>query len=302
MSKLLKLCFAASAVLAVIVWGVAASPPTEVKAEFIGSDACLNCHGEKILADYQHTVHFGVEANAMTEMEKNMCESCHGPGSAHAENTEDYSLLLTFNAEKSKESSEQWNAACLQCHQKSEQTHWAGSVHESRGVACVNCHILMKNVSDENQLAKPTAPEVCFECHKMKKMQFQKSSHMPLLEGKIACVDCHNPHGSPNLAQLIESSVNENCLKCHAEKGGPVLWEHPPVRENCLNCHNPHGSNHDNLLVVKRPRLCQRCHIEARHPTTPFTPTAIQGFNSGCTNCHSQIHGSNHPSGMHFTR
>ena len=73
-------------------------------------------------------------------------------------------------------------------------------------------------------LAKETAPEVCFTCHKMKKMQFQKSSHMPLMEGKIACVDCHNPHGSPNPGLLIENSVNENCTKCHSEKAGPMLW------------------------------------------------------------------------------
>jgi DmsE family decaheme c-type cytochrome len=160
----------------------------------------------------------------------------------------------------------------------------------------------MKSVSEENQLAKPTEAEVCFACHKMKKMQFQKSSHMPLMEGKVTCVDCHNPHGSPNPNQLVEGSANENCLKCHAEKGGPMLWEHPPVKENCLSCHNPHGSNHDNLLVVKRPRLCQRCHDEARHPGTPRTATEAFVFNLGCTNCHSQIHGSNHPSGMHFIR
>ena len=32
---------------------------------------------------------------------------------------------------------------------------------------------------------------------------------------------------------LKEASVNDNCYKCHAEKRGPFLWEHPPVRENC---------------------------------------------------------------------
>ena len=60
--------------------------------------------------------------------------------------------------------------------------------------------------------------------------------------------------------------VNELCLQCHTEKRGPFLWEHAPVRENCLNCHNPHGSNHDKLLVAKQPYLCQRCHLNTRHP------------------------------------
>jgi predicted CXXCH cytochrome family protein len=74
------------------------------------------------------------------------------------------------------------------------------------------------------------------------------------------------------------------------------------VAENCLNCHEPHGSNHEKLLVVDRPRLCQRCHIEARHPTTPQLAITRFAFNRSCQNCHSQIHGSNSPSGVRFHR
>lgn len=301
MKKVVPIGLAVFAVLALFIWAAAAPPPQRPKAEIIGSEQCLTCHGEKILADYQHTVHFKVEQNAATALEKNMCEACHGPGSTHVEKPEDHSLHLTFNP-KYKESTQEWNAACLQCHESDQRTHWTGSMHESRGLACVSCHTVMKSISGEKQLAKPSAAEVCFTCHKMKKIQFQKSSHMPLMEGKLTCVDCHNPHGSPNPSMLSENTVNDNCLKCHTEKAGPMLWEHPPVRENCLNCHTPHGSNHDNLLVAKRPRLCQRCHIESRHPTTPYSGVQLQAIDRGCVNCHSQIHGSNHPSGMLFLR
>lgn len=293
--------FLVIAAVAFAAWGFSATGPKVVKGEYIGSEKCLECHGEKILADYQHTVHYGVEKNAQTELEKNMCEACHGPGSAHIEVPEDKSRHWTFKKENG-ETPEEWNAICMQCHEKGVQTHWTGSTHESRGLACVSCHTVMKNISGEKQLAKPTTAEVCFTCHKMKKIQFQKSSHMPLMEGKLTCTDCHNPHGTPNPSMLAENTVNDNCLKCHTEKAGPMLWEHPPVRENCLNCHTPHGSNHDNLLVAKRPRLCQRCHIEARHPTTPYSGVQIQAIDRGCVNCHSQIHGSNHPSGMLFLR
>jgi cytochrome c5 len=34
----------------------------------------------------------------------------------------------------------------------------------------------------------------------------------------------------------------------------------------------------------------------------PFNPGGRYVFNRGCTNCHSQIHGSNHPSGVRFQR
>jgi hypothetical protein len=42
--------------------------------------------------------------------------------------------------------------------------------------------------------------------------------------------------------------------------------------------------------------------VETRHPTTPQSPQALFVFNRSCTNCHSQIHGSNHPSGVRWTR
>jgi DmsE family decaheme c-type cytochrome len=126
----------------------------------------------------------------------------------------------------------------------------------------------------------------------------------------MVCSDCHNPHGSPNPAQLRQNSVNENCYTCHAERRGPFLWEHPPVLENCANCHEPHGSVNDRLLKVTDPRLCTQCHIAIRHPATPrplkpLSPTigpSVFAYNRSCTNCHSQVHGTNHPAGKFYTR
>ena len=139
----------------------------------------------------------------------------------------------------------------------------------------------------------------------MRRAQLQRSSHMPYREGKVTCTSCHNPHGSPNPSQLIHSTVTENCVSCHAERRGPFLFEHPPVMESCANCHDPHGSNHDKLLKLTRPRLCQQCHVETRHPTSPYgRDTSSLKFTMGraCSSCHVNIHGSNHPSGHAFTR
>ena len=146
---------------------------------------------------------------------------------------------------------------------------------------------------------------LCLTCHRDKRATIRRSAHMPLREGSMSCADCHNPHGSAGEHQLRAASVNELCTTCHADKRGPFLWEHPPVRENCLNCHEPHGSNNDKVLAGKRPFLCQRCHIGTRHPSTLYdNPDLVSNrlFNRSCTNCHSQIHGSNHPSGKTFLR
>jgi DmsE family decaheme c-type cytochrome len=106
------------------------------------------------------------------------------------------------------------------------------------------------------------------------------------------------------------------CYACHAEKRGPFLWEHAPVRESCLNCHQPHGSNQDKLLQEPRPYLCSKCHDPAvGHPGQLFqasqsaasnlangTASSARVIGRACQNCHSQIHGSNHPSGARFQR
>jgi DmsE family decaheme c-type cytochrome len=122
----------------------------------------------------------------------------------------------------------------------------------------------------------------------------------------MECTSCHNPHGSPTPKLLLASSTNETCFTCHADKRGPFLWQHAPVVENCANCHDPHGSTHEKMLKLSRPRLCQQCHQGTGHPIAPRSPTVAADypfvFNRQCSNCHVNIHGSNHPSGFAFTR
>jgi DmsE family decaheme c-type cytochrome len=273
-----------------------------VDAHFIGSKACQTCHAP-LIAEFQKTLMGKI---GMTQKGKFECENCHGPGSAHvkAGGGRGVGGILSFGSDDPR-SVEERNGICLGCHQKGERTYWAGSVHETRGVACTNCHSVMKNVSRKHNLKTRVEAETCYQCHKIKRAQAQYSSHMPLREGKITCTDCHNPHGSITENLIREASVNDNCYKCHAEKRGPYLWEHAPVRENCLNCHQPHGSNYEYLLKVARPRLCNECHTTVHSPTAgggfgfPNTPYVL---GRACGNCHSNIHGSNHPNGVYFLR
>ena len=153
----------------------------------------------------------------------------------------------------------------------------------------------MKSVSLKNQLKTVFEPDTCFQCHKDRRAQMFRSSHMPLREGKITCSDCHNPHGSATEALLKEDSINENCYKCHAEKRGPFLFEHAPVRENCLNCHEAHCSINEYSLKLSRPRLCFECHGFGHGPTAGINSPYTMG--RACQNCHTQIHGTNSPAG-----
>jgi len=273
-----------------------------VEAHFIGSQACQTCHAP-LIAEFQKTLMGKI---GTTQKGKFECENCHGPGSAHvkAGGGRGVGGILSFGSDDPRPVEER-NGICLACHQKGERNYWAGSVHEERGIACTNCHTVMKNVSRKQNLKTEVEAETCFQCHQLKRAQMQYSSHMPIREGKLTCSNCHNPHGSITDKLIRQASVNENCYQCHAEKRGPMLWEHSPVRENCLNCHQPHGSNYEYLLKVARPRLCNECHSTVHSPTAggglglPNTPYVL---GRACGNCHSNIHGSNKPNGMFFLR
>jgi DmsE family decaheme c-type cytochrome len=128
----------------------------------------------------------------------------------------------------------------------------------------------------------------------------------PVRYKKMECSQCHNPHGTIAGAMLKTNTKNETCYRCHAEKRGPYLWTHAPVPENCGLCHEHHGSINKPLLKMTVPLLCQLCHTSghARFVRDGSAVTSDSAFvlAKGCLNCHSQIHGSNHPSGVTFMR
>ena len=297
-----------------VVWSAEKEAAKPAAATYVGTEVCKACHVPAFDKFSQTVMGKIFLHNPRNETEKNACENCHGPGSNHvsAGGGKGVGGLITFRKDSGEPAKVQ-NETCLGCHQRGVQTYWEASPHASRGIACVNCHTIMEKTSDRFQLAKVgdktpffnkrAQTEVCGQCHLQRKAQLMRSSHMPLREGKMTCTDCHNPHGTPNPSQLKQTSVNENCYTCHAERRGPFLYEHPPAFESCVNCHEPHGSINDRLLKVTDPRLCTQCHNPATgHPSNPRGRTSVFFFNRSCTNCHGQIHGSNHPSGRFFQR
>jgi DmsE family decaheme c-type cytochrome len=285
----------------------AESQPASGGATYIGSEACKQCHQER-WNSFQNSPHARAEADGAVVADHVGCESCHGPGSLHAAavgDTSDAGFHTIRNP--GKMSYQASTDVCLGCHKGGEQFYWAHSNHAANGVGCLSCHSIHhpQNPGGGPMLNAKDVNLMCLTCHKDKRAGLQRSGHMPLREGGMNCADCHNPHGSAGEHQLRAATVNDLCYKCHADKRGPFLWEHPPVRENCLNCHEPHGSNNEKVLAAKRPYLCQRCHIGTRHPSTLYDLPDLQAnrmVNRSCQNCHSQIHGSNHPSGKFFER
>ena len=284
----------------------APSPPAPAPAagEYVNDDdTCLTCH-EKEKRSYATTMH-GRADHPRSPKAKQGCETCHGPGQKHVDDPEAPGLIRAFVKDPPREA----NATCLTCHDRGAHAMWEGSAHDSRNLSCVTCHSVHEFKSERAQLKTVREMDTCATCHREKVAKLDRSGHMPLREGKMQCSSCHNPHGSTNVRQLKRGdSIAELCTTCHADKRGPYLWEHAPSRDGCATCHDPHGSSNERMLVVRTPFLCQRCHVATRHPSTIYDSAAFAASGSvrvyarSCMTCHSNIHGSNHPSGQRFIR
>ena len=271
---------------------------------YAGSDTCTTCHSDT--ANTLNGTPHGQDANPRSPAAAHGCESCHGPGQAHVDD-DSKGHILKFG----QSSAGEINQTCLACHNRGDHAGWEGSAHERRGLSCTTCHSVHSPKSFKNQLAKTAQTEVCAGCHRLQVTKTERAvAHMPVREGKLSCSSCHNPHGSISNVKALKvgSSVAESCTSCHTEMRGPMLWEHAPVRESCATCHDPHGSSNDRMLAVRMPMLCQRCHIASKHPATLYDKDQIttnksnRMFGRSCVNCHSNVHGSNHPSGQFYMR
>jgi DmsE family decaheme c-type cytochrome len=284
----------------------ASAPPTWSVTD------CQTCHEEAVGPGFLHSKHAGLEQS---------CASCHPNVAEHvkAQSAGDSSgpvpTLKTL-------SSRALNDMCLTCHEKGRQANYLSSLHDRRNVECTSCHGIHQYKSAKAQLKTVRDADTCYTCHKSVRAKMSRTSHHPVREGKVACASCHNVHDGARPNMLLEDSVNELCYKCHAEKRGPYLFEHAPVREDCVSCHDPHGTNQSRLLKQKAPNLCWNCHLTGsghfgsgdNFSTERGVPVAPPGAPSGyptvnsrfiersCRSCHVKLHGSNHPSGAYFVR
>lgn len=276
-----------------------------------GADSCLLCHGEtaKTPATAIFLTPHGARSDPDAPFAQLQCETCHGPSEDHARAQRHGSEVKpphVFGTDSPIPAAEQ-NRVCIGCHETRGRLGWFGSRHEAAQVSCASCHQIHR---DRDRVFDSLAQQqACFACHPKRRADTFKASSHPLRFGEMSCSSCHDPHNGNNDFLLQAATINETCYTCHAEKRGPFLWEHAPASENCTLCHRPHGSNHPALLVKRPPLLCQQCHAAAGHPSVAFGSEQVDdNFNNrfllgrGCLNCHSQVHGSNHPSGAALDR
>ena len=282
--------------------------PVPYSAE--GADSCLLCHEDETVLPIFQTKH-GVPSDPSSPFGQGQLQSeaCHGPGGNHTKRPpegEDRTPVITFAADDPTPVVTQ-NGMCLDCHESDVGFGWHNGAHAVDEVACGSCHSVHEAHDPVSRTS--TQPAVCFDCHQQVRSQTMKAFAHPITQGKMDCTGCHSPHGDDSGGGFQQLTTNDTCNQCHAEKRGPVLWEHAPVSEDCGLCHEPHGSTQPGMLTKRAPLLCQSCHSQAGHPSVAFDTSGLPDgmpsqylLGQSCLNCHTQVHGSNHPSGSKLMR
>jgi DmsE family decaheme c-type cytochrome len=304
-----KTIIAATGLIAALA--VTAAPALAQAQPASGTPICANCH-EQAHKSTQFTAH-----GARNDSDGTSCQACHGNASEHAKDPQKVKPVSALTSTTSTGAEK--SAVCLTCHASNRNmAFWQAGQHRKADVSCSNCHSIhgagsasnpkMLKVQDVasapyTTTARNLAYKTCVACHRDTRGEIMKPSHHPIVEGKVACHDCHDPHGALTPVMLKAESYQDLCISCHADKRGPWIHEHPPVMENCATCHTPHGSAHNRLLAQKPPALCADCHpgghthglYDGRGTLPGVQPSNIRFEGSGCVSCHRQIHGSNAP-------
>lgn len=269
--------------------------PTDA-SQYAGADTCKTCH-EDLYNNWAKTAHWKTTLDKHAGPSHQGCEACHGPGADHVSAGGDKTKIFSF----AKASAKDIDARCLTCH-SGAHPNFERSEHGHAQVSCDDCHSIHSFKSEAGML-KVSQPQLCYSCHTEVKPAFAQPFHHKVDEGLMTCSDCHDSHGTFRRKQL-KSAADQNaiCTRCHSETAGPFAFEHPVVNaEGCMACHSPHGSPNPRLLTVANVNtLCLQCHSAVNLTAFPNAVSEQGGpvhnqasHYTPCTNCHSQIHGSN---------
>jgi predicted CXXCH cytochrome family protein len=231
------------------------------------AEVCAVCHGVSHLGN-DATQPGGWVTTRHARFQDVQCESCHGPGEAHARNPDGgtaQAMLARVNAGLDMP------GTCAECHSGFHHPfvqEWAISGHGS-------------------VIASPAGNPSCAGCHEGKAALRAFGVLAEYVEqgqpGHIAitCAVCHDPHRSVHEGQLrfsisVPDEQQNLCMRCHNKRGGPEFTAqnrgpHSPEGPMLLGeagwwppnmpiqpgerIQTTHGSQ-------ANPRMCAGCHMQ----------------------------------------
>lgn len=240
-----------------------------------GKERCRECH-----EDEWDAISAGVHRGVVHGEGFVGCETCHGPGSAHAEDEENDPRKITYPPSLP---AGMQTRVCVTCHRQQIAGHGGdpdGFVAANKG--CTFCHTVHEKTPaepfpgrafsrrlDAALAAEPVGAGRCVVCHPLRDTLLQQSHHAPLAS-KTDPKGCETCHGNGSL---------------HVETGGLARLITRPDRAadgvaTCRSCHQEvdsrafHWKDRHNPLL-SRDLTCTSCH--SVHEPVHATPAATDG-------------------------
>ncbi|MHC4177880.1 MAG: multiheme c-type cytochrome [Planctomycetota bacterium] len=217
---------------------------------------------------------------------------------------------------------ESWD--CWDCHKRHTPgivTHWEGSTHAVKGVACIECHQAEKDDPDAFDhegvlIATLVTPRDCGRCHENEYREFAASHHAAggnilhsldnflaeTVEGGRAVVDdqvlvSFDPH-SPTPGMTVEkvnglAAAFTGCQQCHGSKvalqgkgeaGEPLLITIDELRPD----ENGKPANRQILAQIVRDDDGKPLFHDGTWPNTGIGRLNLDGSRGSCSACHSR--------------
>ena len=260
---------------------------------------CAECHSTGLRKGYDATT----RTYHTTWRELNVsCESCHGPGSRHADwaksakkpyPADDYKGFVNPTASRWREA---WSFPEPGARTARRDRVASPSVSNT----CAACHARRSTLAardqpgvplaDTHRLALLTAPNYHADGQQREEVYIWGSFlQSKMFQQGATCMDCHEPHSAKPRA-----AGNALCTRCHnaAAFDSPKHHFHKDAEAGaqCVACHMPTknymmiDARHDHSLRVPRPDLarklgtpdaCTQCHADKK---PEWAATALDGW------------------------
>ena len=233
---------------------------------------CLDCHTTGLRVDYDLAAHRWTTRFADPGV---ACESCHGPGSRHAESTEVADIFHPGKAPRDLAM-----AACGQCHGPrvplfplldADHHFTPGQRYDDMYDAIV---VMIGDRQSEDFFADGRPGVSSFEYQAL----LQSACYR---RGGATCLSCHTaPHERHGDAELRAKDPDQGCRGCHAPvfaAGRGHTHHRAAAAQRCVACHMPpvvsgvldHFADHaidvpvpDNTSRHGVPSACGTCHAD----------------------------------------
>jgi hypothetical protein len=204
------------------------------------------------------------------------------------------------------------SAECVDCHRQANPgivSHWEGSPHAEKGVACVECHAAEADDADSYlhygaTIATVVTPRDCSRCHVEEAAEFSQSHHAKggnilasldnflaeTVEGARLSFDPHSP--TPGKAVDVVNgfaSAFSGCQQCHGSKVSLRATDGGMINVDDLEPdENGKPTNLDAVARIAKDDNGQPMYAGETWPNTGIGRLNLDGSSGSCSACHSR--------------